>query len=136
MAPELPLSLGGERQNIMMGNQDRRQIPQASEDHTTLRGETIGGETLYTIQLKGFIDDRWAEAYRITQAESVLFKRFRLDRSTATIAFSCRTVDGAIFVFDVLEHLQTLLKSVNDRVEFWHTQNPAVTPVYSALGVA
>ncbi len=120
----------------MMGTQDRRPIPQAREDHSTLRGETIGGETLYTIQLKGFIDDRWAEAYRITQADSVLFKRFRLDRATATIGFSCRTVDGAIFVFDVLEHLQTLLESVNERVEFWHTQNPAVPAVYGALGVA
>ena len=76
---------------------------QVSEDHSTLRGQPEGSETRYTIGLKGSVDDRWAEAFRLTQAESPVFLRFRLDRASSSISFSCRTVDGAVLVFDVLE---------------------------------
>ena len=120
----------------MMATEDRREIPQAVEDHSTLRGEPTDHETLYTIALRGFIDERWAEAFRIAQTESTSYKRFRLDRATATISFTCRNVDGPVFVFDVLERLEALRKSVNERVEFWHTQNPAVTSAFGVRGVA
>lgn len=115
---------------------DERQSPQVWEDHSTLRGEVVGTETQYTIALKGLVDDRWAEAYRITQGESVGFQRFRLNRATASIGFSCRTVDGAVQVFDMLEQLETFLKTVNERLEFWRTQNPAITFSHAARGVA
>ena len=111
------------------------QGPQVWEDHSTLRGQPDGSETRYTIALKGRLDDRWAEAFRIVQAESPVHARFRLEGSTQSIGFSCRVVDGAVSVFDVLERLEKLLKSVNERVEFWQTQNPAVV-AFDARGVA
>jgi hypothetical protein len=115
---------------------DGRHTPLVTEDHSTLRGEPAGNETRYTIALKGLIDDRWERAFQIAQAESAVFQRFRLDRATATVGFSCRTVDGAVFVFDVLERLEMLLKAVNERVEFWHTQNPAIVSKHDSRGVA
>lgn len=105
-----------------------------SEDHSTLRAQPEGGETRYTIGLKGSVDDRWAEAFRLTQAESPMFLRFRLDRASASIGFSCRTVDGAVQVFDLLERLEALLKAVNQRVETWHAPD-IVSGAYGALGV-
>jgi hypothetical protein len=108
---------------------------QVSEDHSTLRGQPEGSETRYTIGLKGSVDDRWAEAFRLTQAESPVFLRFRLDRGSSSIGFSCRTVDGAVLVFDVLERLEALLKAVNRRAEAWHAPD-MVSEAYGALGVA
>ncbi|MEP6993697.1 MAG: hypothetical protein ABI968_04170 [Acidobacteriota bacterium] len=106
------------------------------EDHSTLQGEPQGTETRYSIALMGRVDERWAEAFRITGSESPIYQRFRLDRTTNTIHFSCRTVDGAVLVFDVLQRLEMFLKAVNERVEFWHTQNPAVVSNLGARGVA
>ena len=105
-------------------------------DHSTLRGEHAGTETRYTIALKGFVDDRWAEAFRLSQAESPLSQRFRLNRSTATIGFTARDVDGAVFVFDMLEQLDALLKSANERLDFWRNQNPAVSTEHWTRGIA
>lgn len=111
-----------------------RQLPQA--DHSTLRGEHAGSETRYTIALTGYIDDRWAEAFRLSQAESVNYQRFRLSRATASVGFTSRDVDGAVFVFDMLDWLDALLKASNERLEFWHTQNPAVTVASLTRGIA
>ena len=111
-----------------------RQQPEA--DHSTLRGEHVGTETRYTIALKGFIDDRWAEAFRLSQAELPNYQRFRFSRATASVGFTCRDVDGAVFVFDMLESLDSLLKASNERLEFWHTQNPAVEDVSFKRGIA
>jgi len=107
-----------------------RQAPQA--DHSTLRGDHRGAETHYTIAIKGYVDDRWTEAFRLSQAESPTYQRFRLSRATASIGFSCRDVDGAVFVFDTLESLDALLKAANERLEFWHTQNPAVNSGFAS----
>jgi hypothetical protein len=111
-----------------------RQQPEA--DHSTLRGEHVGTETRYTIGLKGFIDDRWAEAFRLSQAEAPRYQRFRLSRATATIGFTCRDVDGTVAVFDMLESVDSLLKAANERLEFWHTQNPAVSDATFTRGIA
>ena len=118
----------------MSGPLESRQSPQA--DHSTLKGEPTGTETRYTVALKGFVDDRWAEALRLSQAESPSFQRFRLSRATATMGFTCRNVDGAVIVFDMLESLDALLKAANERLDFWHTQNPAVTSGYLNRGIA
>jgi hypothetical protein len=118
----------------MSGALESRQVPQA--DHSTLRGEHEGTETRYTIALRGFIDDRWAEAFRLSQTESTAYQRFRLSRATATIGFTSRDVDGAVHVFDLLESLDSLLKAANERLEFWHTQNPAVSSSYLKQGIA
>jgi hypothetical protein len=118
----------------MSGALESRQLPHA--DHSTLQGKHEGTETRYTIALKGFVDDRWAEAFRLSQAESPLFQRFRLNRSGASIGFTGRDVDGAVFVFDMLESLDGLLKSANDRLDFWHNQNPAAPGGYLSRGIA
>jgi hypothetical protein len=104
-----------------------------SEDHSTLKGQPEGSETRYTIGLKGSVDDRWAEAFRLTQAQSPVFLRFRLDRASSSIGFSCRTVDGAVLVFDVLERLEALLKAVNQRAGTWRAPD-MVSEAYRALG--
>lgn len=118
----------------MSGTLESRQAPQA--DHSTLRGEHRDNETRYTIALVGFVDDRWAEAFRLSQAESTTFQRFRLSRATSSVGFTCRDVDGAIFVLDMLESLDGLLKSANERLDFWHNQNPALATGYLSRGIA
>jgi len=114
---------------------ESRQMPEA--DHSTLKGEHGVNETRYTLALRGFIDDRWAEAYRLSQAESPIYQRFRLNRGAATIGFTCREVDGAVHVIDMLETLDGLLKAANERLDFWRNQNPALSaPDHLARGIA
>ena len=108
----------------MNGALESRQMPEA--DHSTLKGEHGGNETRYTIALRGFVDDRWAEAFRLSQAESPIYQRFRLNRGTASIGFTCREVDGAVHVIDMLDTLDGLLKAANERLDFWRSQNPAL----------
>jgi hypothetical protein len=112
---------------------ESRQLPES--DHATLKGEHGVNETRYTIALRGFVDDRWAEAFRLSQAESPLFQRFRLNRGTATIGFTCREVDGAVFVIEMLETLDRLLKSSNERLDFWRHQNPALDTPRDLRGI-
>lgn len=116
-----------------MGTVAGGQTPRVWEDHSTLRGQPVGSETRYTIVLKGVVDDRWAEAFRLTQAESPVFLCFRLDRASSSIGFACRTVDGAILVFDVLERLEALLKAVNRRAETWQAPDTVSGASYGAL---
>ena len=119
----------------MNGALESRQPPEA--DHATLRGEHGSNESRYVIALKGFIDDRWAEAFRLSQAESPSYQRFRLNRTTSSIGFTCRAVDGAVHVIDMLETLDTLLKAANERLDFWRNQNPAVSSSHqTARGIA
>ena len=118
----------------MNGALESRQLPEA--DHASLRGDHAGTESRYSIALKGFVDDRWAEAFRLSQAESPSYQRFRLNRATATIGFTCREVDGAVHVLDMLESLDQLLKDSNERFDFWRNQNPAVTAASHLRGIA
>lgn len=119
----------------MNGALESRQLPEA--DHATLKGEHGPNESRYTIAIRGFIDDRWAEAFRLSQAESPVFQKFRLNRATATIGFTCREVDGAVHVLDMLETLDGLLKSANERFDFWRNQNPALNATRDlARGIA
>jgi hypothetical protein len=85
-------------------------------DHSTLRGETVGTDTRYTIGLLGVVDGAWADAYRSAQSESTGYRRFRLDPRGRTITFSCRTVDGTAKVFETLDRLEALLAIVNQQV--------------------
>jgi|GEM_PF-2743950 hypothetical protein len=118
----------------MNGALESRQFPEA--DHASLRGDHAGTESRYTIALKGSVDDRWAEAFRLSQAESKSYQRFRLNRATATIGFTCREVDGAVHVLDMLESLDQLLKEANERFDFWSNQNPAVAAARQLRGIA
>jgi hypothetical protein len=94
---------------------DRRAIA-VRVDHSTLRGETAGTDTRYTVGLLGVVDEAWAAAYRTIQSESTGYRRFRLDASSRTISFSCRTVDGTAHVFEALERLEALLSIVNQQI--------------------
>jgi hypothetical protein len=85
-------------------------------DHSTLRAETVGTDTRYTVGLIGVVDETWAEAYRATQAESTGYRRFRLDPASRTVSFSCRTVDGTAHVFEALDRLEALLSLVNQQI--------------------
>jgi hypothetical protein len=118
----------------MNGALDSRQLPEA--DHATLKGDHANHESRYTIALKGFVDDRWAEAFRLSQAESASYQRFRLNRGTASIGFTCREVDGAVHVLDMLDALDRLLKDANERFDFWRNQNPAVSAATQLRGIA
>ncbi|HEY2797545.1 MAG TPA: hypothetical protein VGK26_06615 [Thermoanaerobaculia bacterium] len=113
---------------------ESRQLPEA--DHATLRGDHGNNESRYTIALKGSVDDRWAEAFRLSQADSPVLQRFRLNRATASIGFTCREVDGAVHVLDMLDTLDRLLKDANERFDFWRNQNPAVTVGRQLRGIA
>ncbi len=118
----------------MNGTLDSRQLPEA--DHATLRGDHADNESRYTIALKGSIDERWAEAYRLSQAGSAAYQRFHLNRATASIGFTCREVDGAVHVLDMLETLDELLNAANERFDFWRNQNPAVSAARQLRGIA
>jgi hypothetical protein len=118
----------------MNGALESRPLPEA--DHGSLRGEHAGTESRYTIALKGIVDDRWAEAFRLSQAETASYQRFRLNRATGTIGFTCRDVDGAVHVLDMLESLDELLKNANERFDFWRNQNPAVVSTTHLRGIA
>ena len=85
----------------------------AIANHATLKGRPSETETQYTVGLSGPVDARWVERFRAFQAESTGFRRFRLDASSATVSFSCRTVEGPTQVIEVLERLDALLELVN-----------------------
>jgi len=92
---------------------DERRATRVGVDHSTLKGEPAGVDTRYTVGLVGPLDDVWAEAYRMQQADSTAFRRLRLDPATRTVSFTCRGIDGPTQVFDILERLDALIKRVN-----------------------
>jgi hypothetical protein len=96
--------------------EEEEQVISIALDHSTLKGDPSAGDTRYTIALTGPIDDRWVTTYLATQAESTGYRRFRLDRETGTVSFTCRTVDGPAHVIDVLERLEAFLALVNRQV--------------------
>lgn len=85
-------------------------------DHSTLRGETVGTDTRYSVTLTGSADGVWAEAYRMLQGDSTTFRKLRLDSTTRTVSFACRGIDGPAQVFEILERLDALVKKVNEQV--------------------
>ena len=100
-------------------------------DHSTLRGAPAGTDTRYTVSLRGAVDTRWTEAFRITQAGSNEYRNFRHDGATGTISFTCRTVDGAAQVFEALDVLEKLVGTVNEQVEDWRSLD-GVPPAFAA----
>jgi hypothetical protein len=85
-------------------------------DHSTLRRESVGTDTRYSVALTGLVEPVWAEAYRILQGDSTSFRRLRLDATTGTVSFTCRGIDGPAQVFEILERLDALVKNVNQQV--------------------
>jgi site-specific recombinase len=96
-------------------------------DVTTLRGEPLGADTtVYTVALKGLVNDRWVEGYRLTSEQSTVSRRFELDQARSTVRFACRTADGTELVFEMLERLEALVARVNQLAEIWCSQVPRV----------
>jgi hypothetical protein len=100
----------------MEGVLEERRAIDVGVDHSTLKGETLGTDTRYSVTLTGPVDGAWAAAYRILQSDSTAFRRLRLDPATRVVSFICRTIDGPAQVFDILERLDALIKMVNRQV--------------------
>ncbi len=99
-------------------------------DHASLRGQPAGGDTRYTVAVRGVADEAWAEAYLSIQETSVVHRRFRLDRRTRTISFSCPSVEGPAYVFEMLERLEELLEVADRGAAFRRAQTvPAQPPI-------
>ena len=112
------------------------EVGQVGVDHSTLRAQVGNSDTRYTVALTGTVDDQWGEAYRLTQAEATGHRRFRLDRASATVSFSTRTVDGPAMVFEVLGQLESFLELVNGQADTWRAQAVAATPAPAPLEFA
>ncbi len=95
---------------------DERRGNHVDVDHSTLKGEPAGADTRYSVSLIGPLDEVWAEAYRMQQADSTAFRRLRLDSAARTVSFTCRAAEGPTQVFDILERLDALIKRVNVQV--------------------
>lgn len=104
--------------NWMNGVLDERRSARVGVgvDHSTLRGETAGMDTRYSVSLTGSVDEAWSACYRALQADSTVFRKLRLDSATRTVSFVCRGIDGPAQVFDVLERLDALVKKVNQQL--------------------
>jgi hypothetical protein len=100
-------------ETALAGVLDDRGLTMVGVDHSTLKGEPSGTDTRYSVSLVGPIDDVWAEAYRILQADSTMFRRLRLDAPARQVTFTCRAIDGPAQVFEILERLDALIKRVN-----------------------
>lgn len=100
-------------ETALSGVLDDRGLAMVGVDHSTLKGEPSGTDTRYSVSLVGPIDEVWAEAYRILQADSTMFRRLRLDAPARQVTFICRAVDGPAQVFEILERLDALIKRVN-----------------------
>src|SRR5205085_11508133 len=102
MAPGLLLcETGGGGQT--METLDAQRIAQVSLDYSSLKAESEGSDTRYTVALSGRPDPVWIDDYRLAQAESTGYRRFRLDPANRTVSFVCRSVEGPAQVFGVLE---------------------------------
>ena len=94
-------------------------------DVTTLRGQERGTDTMvYTVALKGPVNDRWIEGYRATVEQLAMSRRFELDAEKAVVRFACRTADGHALVFEMLERIESLVERVNRLAEIWRSQAP------------
>ncbi len=97
-------------------------------DHASLRGQAAGSDTRYTVAVRGTADQDWADAYVEVQQALVPYRRFQLDRRTRTVSFSCPTVEGPAFVFEMLERLEELLVIAERRAGVRSSQAAPAAP--------
>src|SRR5262245_31679307 len=83
-------------------------------DHGSLRGEPGASHTHYSVALTGDVEERWTTAFRAVCAQSGANRVFVLNPRSATVSFSCRTLEGPALVFEMLDRLEKLL-AVTDR---------------------
>ena len=85
-------------------------------EHATLKLLSLEkGRTAYGVHLRGWIDDRWIEAYRIERRQSHALSRFELDPSIGTVWFGSDPGIGPADVIDALDMLDALVARVNER---------------------
>ncbi len=85
-------------------------------DHGSLRGEPGASHTHYSVALTGDVEERWTSAFRAVCAQSGANRIFVLNPRSATVSFSCRTLEGPALVFEMLDRLEKLLAAVDRRV--------------------
>ena len=85
-------------------------------DHGTLRGEPGASHTHYSVALTGEVEERWTQAFRAVCAQSGANRVFVLNPRSATVSFSCRTLEGPTLVFEMLDRLEKLLAVTDRRV--------------------
>src|SRR5215468_5950088 len=85
-------------------------------DHGSLRGEPGASHTHYSVALTGDVEERWTTAFRAVCAQSGANRVFVLNPRSATVSFSCRTLEGPALVFEMLDRLEKLLAVVDRRV--------------------
>ena len=83
-------------------------------DHGTLRGEPGASHTHYSVALTGNVEERWTQAFRAVCSQTGANRVFVLNPRSATVSFSCRTLEGPTLVFEMLDRLEKLL-AVADR---------------------
>ncbi len=72
----------------------------------------------YSIALVGRVDEHWAETYQRIVESSPNLTRFRLEKSSGTVSFTCRATDGPVEVMGVLRILGEMLERVNREASF------------------
>jgi len=85
-------------------------------DHGSLRGEPGASHTHYSVALTGDVEERWTQAFRAVCAQSGANRVFVLNPRSATVSFSCRTLEGPTLVFEMLDRLEKLLAVTDRRV--------------------
>ena len=85
-------------------------------DHGTLRGEPGASHTHYSVALTGDVEERWTQAFRAVCSQSGANRVFVLNPRSATVSFSCRTLEGPTLVFEMLDRLEKLLAVTDRRV--------------------
>jgi hypothetical protein len=101
-------------------------------DHATLRSDSAGSHTRYTIALTGRPGEAWYMAYQAAREQAGLTKSFSIDRSRAVISFSVRVVEGPAHVMEMLERLEALLVSAEQRCDAWRDQAAPTPRPFSA----
>jgi hypothetical protein len=72
----------------------------------------------YSVTLVGRVDEHWAETYQRIVESSPNLTRFRLDKFSGTVSFTCRATDGPVEVMAVLRILGEMLERVNREASF------------------
>jgi hypothetical protein len=72
----------------------------------------------YSVTLVGRVDEHWAETYQRIVESSPNLTRFRLDKFSGTVSFTCRATDGPVEVMAVLNILGQMLERVNREASF------------------
>ncbi len=72
----------------------------------------------YSTPLVGCLDEHWVNTYQRVVESTPKLTRFRLDKFSGTVSFTCRATDGPVEVMSVLKILGEMLERVNREASF------------------